>query len=101
FVAREASDASEAERYTGRGCCHAKDCKSRSGRVFGNYVSDDRSLCSIAGNFGDATRRITLQITCPNWGVKMEGNVALNGKTISGEYSGPLISAGKFTMLKK
>jgi hypothetical protein len=72
-----------------------------SGKLTGTYINDVKDHCSVSGEFAAATRQVTLKITCPKWGIEMEGYASLDGKLIVGKYLAYGNAAGGFTMTKE
>ena len=72
-----------------------------SGKLTGTYINDAKDHCSVSGEFAAATRQVTLKITCPKWGIEMEGYASLDGKLIVGKYLAYGNAVGGFTMTKE
>jgi hypothetical protein len=72
-----------------------------SEKFTGTYVNDAKDRCSVTGEFGAATRQVTLHIACPKWGIDMEGYASLDGKLIVGKYLAYGNAIGGFAMTKK
>ncbi len=72
-----------------------------SGKLTGTYINDAKDHCSVSGEFAAATRQVTLKITCPKWGIEMEGYASRDGKLIVGKYLAYGNAVGGFTMTKK
>jgi hypothetical protein len=69
----------------------------------GTYIDDAGDSCSVSGVFAAAGSAagstVTLHVACPNWSIRMQGVVALNGKMVKGDYqTGQVV--GEFQMEK-
>jgi hypothetical protein len=71
------------------------------GRFSGNYINDSKESCSVTGNFDAENSRLALQIVCPNWDIRMQGQASSNGKAIEGSYQAYIDTTGKFTISKQ
>jgi hypothetical protein len=73
----------------------------RNGRLAGTYLNDERASCSVTGNIRSLDRRISLQIVCPKWDIRMNGVAAPDGRTVTGSYEAYIEVAGKFSMVRR
>ena len=67
------------------------------GVLTGNYTADDGKACSVKGNHTDKVR---LHVYCAEWDIVMEGVLASDNQTISGNYTAYGNARGQFVMDK-
>jgi tetratricopeptide (TPR) repeat protein len=70
-------------------------------RFSGIYLNDAKDPCWTVGNLQPVTRRTAVQITCPSWGITMDGLASQDGNTVSGTYLAYGNASGSFMMVKE
>lgn len=67
------------------------------GVLTGNYTTDSGEACPVKGNHTDKVR---LHVYCAKWEIVMEGPLASDNQTISGNYAAYENARGQFVMDK-
>lgn len=70
-------------------------------RITGTYMNDANASCTVTGNANQPSRKFALTIVCPDWDIRMQGSLASDEKTASGNYQAYVDATGKFAMRKK
>ena len=70
-------------------------------RFSGTYTNDAGASCTVSGNFLATEDRISLQVVCPAWDIRMEGVASPDGKIINGSYQAYTNSTGAFRMVRQ
>jgi hypothetical protein len=68
-------------------------------RFSGTYTNDSKESCPVSGNLDSTSKRLALQVACPQWDMRMEGQVVPD--MIKGTYRAGVSGTGKFTMAKQ
>jgi len=74
--------------------------KAKGSRLSGNYINDDGASCPVHGTVYALKNVVTIQVACPRWDIRMEGQSQPDGRTISGTYRAYADAAGDFQMEK-
>lgn len=70
-------------------------------RLSGQYTNDSKEICSVSGTLSMERRNLTLQITCPKWDIKMDGQYSADGKIVVGSFLAYGNSTGGFQMSRE
>jgi hypothetical protein len=75
--------------------------ENKGGRLSGTYKNDKPDTCAVTGNFAALNRHLALTIVCPDWDIRMEGQLSSDGKTVKGAYQAYVDTHGEFTMARR